>query len=275
MPRIIFTLALSALVLAASPLAGQFTLTLRSSAAAPASAWPTVRGDAAGSGAAAAAEAMVPTADGIAKAIAELGSQDADTVVRAQVYLRAAGADAADALKATAAGTGDAAQRAKEILDTLAQPQVLWTLQGEEFFTASPAVDDKAVYAADRAGNFYAADRFTGAKLWQAKLPALTNCSPTVTDDAVYIACHDGSILRFAKDSHKPAWTFTPKEADQVERFIWDSLAVDAERVYAARADGVVLALKVNNGEEAWRFVDDAKTADGKPSRFQIGRAHV
>ncbi|MFB3892925.1 MAG: PQQ-binding-like beta-propeller repeat protein [Phycisphaerae bacterium] len=148
------------------------------------------------------------------------------------------------------------------------QPVIRWKLQGEAMFTGSPAFDDTAVYAGDRAGNLYAASKADGGfrKLWQIKLPDITNCTPTLSGDSVYIGSHDGSVVRVKKAGGAIAWTFKRDKPGTVEdpKFVWDGVAVDDKNVYFGTADGKVFAVSIDNGQKAWEFTADKAVVDGK-----------
>src|SRR5919201_224401 len=51
---------------------------------------------------------------------------------------------------------------------------VKWQFTTDNDVSATPAVDDTAVYVPDWAGNLYALDRNTGALLWSHQIPAYT-----------------------------------------------------------------------------------------------------
>ena len=78
---------------------------------------------------------------------------------------------------------------------------VKWAFTTEGDVSATPAVDDTHVYAPDWAGNLYAVNRNTGAKLWQVKISTATGIpfdkartTPVVSGNKLILGTQ-GSIL--------------------------------------------------------------------------------
>ncbi len=183
----------------------------------------------------------------------------------ARCALKLAGAAAVPALKAEIDKQGPASEACKQILDNIAKPEILWKFKAESFFTGSPAYDYKAVYAADRGGNVYAVDRLTGEKRWQAKLTALTNCTPLVGSRHLYVGAHDGTMAKVHKSDGEILWTFKRNDvAEGTDVFIWDGASSNGDNIYFATADGKVFALRQSDGEKIWEFTVDPADAKTK-----------
>ena len=266
--------------------------------------WPVFRGDATGTGVSPAVGAsFVPDAKRIEKAIADLSSADEAVVLKARVYLKRCGSFVKPRLEtemlkggiptattpaatsapqtAPAAPQTKSAAACKAIVDSLDKAEILWKLPCEQFFTGSPAFDDKAVYAGDRGGNLYAADKVTGKQLWKVALPAPTNCSPALRGDSLFIACHDGSVVRVSKAGGAIVWTYKPDALAQLASkpatasapasheaaqppFVWDGVAADDKNVYFGLSDGRALAVSLDKGEKVWEFPPEKVVVEGK-----------
>ena len=85
--------------------------------------WPTLRADAAGSGASPrVGKPFRPTPEGLKKGIRDLASKDPAAALRARLYLKRAGADAIPSLKAEMDANGPAAGSCMQILEHLHEP---------------------------------------------------------------------------------------------------------------------------------------------------------
>ena len=235
--------------------------------------WAMYRSEASGSGASTAVgEALEVDRARLGGCIVQLLSDDRAAALTARLTLKRAGADAVPLLEDEIKRRGPAAEQCRQLLENLQKPEILWKMQADAFFTGSPAVDERAVYAADRDGVLYAVDRLTGDELWRTRLPALTNGSPVPKGDSLYIGTHDGSVLRVLKARGNVVWTFKadPKATVESWAFVWDSVAVDDGSVTFGTADGKVYAVSTEDGKKRWEFKADAETRDGKeePPRF-------
>lgn len=154
-----------------------------------------------------------------------------------------------------------------------------WKLATEGDVSATPAVDGKHVYFPDFAGNLYAADRETGAIIWQVKISALTGIpgdharvTPAISgsvliigDQAGKVYSPDAYLLGINKNTGKLLWKTKLAGGFPI---VTQSAVVNGNTAYIGLASyeealvrfgfpltfrGSVLALNTNTGEILWQ----------------------
>lgn len=126
---------------------------------------------------------------------------------------------------------------------------------GTTVLTGAPAVADGALYVTgileygagdDSRGLVLSLDPSTGSVRWRSTIASPVSASPVVTDEAVVVAAQDGSVAALAREDGTPLWT-----AD-TGGTVRTTPAVDGSRAYVL-LKGVVVALDLSDGTEAWR----------------------
>lgn len=128
-------------------------------------------------------------------------------------------------------------------------PKWSFTTQGD--VSATPAVDGQHVYVPDWAGNLYAVDRKTGARVWQVKIAALTGvpfdklrATPAIAGDKLVVGTQ-GSILvpggapgarMLALDRNTGALLWSTQLGSHPAAIITQSATVHAGRIYVGVA---------------------------------------
>lgn len=116
-----------------------------------------------------------------------------------------------------------------------------------------PAVGDGTVYVI--AGfDLYALNTETGAAQWSFKVDGLTESSPAVVDDTVYIGSQLGRVFAVNAKTGNEIWNHT------TEFSVKSSPAIVDDTLYVGTGDqssdnrGRVIALFTENGTERWTF---------------------
>jgi polyvinyl alcohol dehydrogenase (cytochrome) len=171
---------------------------------------------------------------------------------------------------------------------------VKWVFTTGGDVSATPAVDESAVYVPDWAGNLFKIDRETGSQIWSRKISDYTGIpddvsrtTPVVYGDMLIFGNQGGGahLMAVNKDSGDLIWV--RKVDDHAASIITQSAVVHDDRVYVGVSSlewvlaaspeypcctfrGSVLALDSNNGEILWRtytapLVSDFPGYSGSP----------
>ncbi|MCC6790232.1 MAG: PQQ-binding-like beta-propeller repeat protein [Thermomicrobiales bacterium] len=112
---------------------------------------------------------------------------------------------------------------------------------------SSPAVmDDRIVIAAGH--SLVALDPLTGAKLWQANTPPLSESSPSFANERIFVASSASSVYAFEAATGRQAWSF------QADGLIKSSPAIVDEVLFVGTDDGKLYALNTKTGQTQWQF---------------------
>jgi polyvinyl alcohol dehydrogenase (cytochrome) len=147
--------------------------------------------------------------------------------------------------------------------DEVADMEVAWQLDDVLAVTATPAVVDGIVYVPDWTGTVRALDAATGEEIWTADIGGQPSGSPTVTDDAVYVAS-DKKTFRLDRATGAEEWAVEVNDHEWTRIYagpiVVDGLVVQTvsgiqiavpQEDYTFR--GNVVALDEETGEEVWR----------------------
>lgn len=125
-------------------------------------------------------------------------------------------------------------------------------------------VADGLVYAATTAGEVVALEVDTGVERWRSEVGGRLEATPAVADDLVLVAGEErqtGVVTVFALDAAtggRPEWRFaTPGPALPAS-----APASDGNRVFVATSEGVLRALDLDGGGEAWTADTRAAVSD-------------
>jgi eukaryotic-like serine/threonine-protein kinase len=121
-----------------------------------------------------------------------------------------------------------------------------WMVElGAPVFTA-PALNADTLYGGNYAGLIVALDAATGAERWRVAAAGPVVAAPALANDTLYVGSYAGSLYALEAATGVERWRFTSDAP-------MSSPAVDAERVVAVDANGVVHALSAADGEVHWQ----------------------
>ena len=127
-----------------------------------------------------------------------------------------------------------------------------WTFKTEGKVWATPATDEKTVYAPSLDGRVYALDALTGSLIWKTEKIGGIIATPAVTADTVFVGSLDNSLYAFDKASGKEKWRFAGGN------FFWAGPILKDNLVVAANTDGKVYGIEITGGKQVW-----ASSVDG------------
>lgn len=123
--------------------------------------------------------------------------------------------------------------------------------------SAIPTVSGSAVICGLSGGRLVALDITNGRSLWEVNVTTPRGRSelervvdidgePLVIDRTLYVATYQGVVAAVGEATGRSLWTRRLSS--------YNKLAIDWQRVFVADADGVLVALDADSGEEQWRY---------------------
>jgi outer membrane protein assembly factor BamB len=119
------------------------------------------------------------------------------------------------------------------------KPRKLWEVETGSTVLGTIAVKDELAYACSMDGNFYVAGVTDGALRKKIKIGAPMVCSPSVTEDSVYLVTKSGMAYCIDRKSYATRWKFSVSQT--VNMFA--SPAVSRGRVFLGTPDQGMAAL--------------------------------
>lgn len=128
---------------------------------------------------------------------------------------------------------------------------------------ATPTVSQGVVVVGSEDGGLYALGAENGELRWGVELGAPITATAAIVGERVLAVGGDGRLHALRLDSGSPVWEFRPEKALLYESYeddprSWDfydsSPVVHDGRVYFGSGDGNVYALRLEDGQEIWRF---------------------
>lgn len=167
--------------------------------------------------------------------------------------------------------------------DSASELGVSWVFEAGGDVSATPAVDDDAVYVPDWAGNLFKLDRHTGAMIWRRSISeyngvpgSMARTTPFVHGDALIFGDQAGRLQRpasvMAVSKHTGDLLWITQADDHPMSLITQSVVVFANRVYVGVSSheetlspdipgyvcctfrGSMMALDATTGEILWRI---------------------
>ncbi len=138
-----------------------------------------------------------------------------------------------------------------------ADGKLLWKAEAGGELSASPATDDRSVYAATRYsepepghvhGTLRALSKSTGVTLWMRTLPAPLAGSLVAGENALFAGSADGRVYAFDKHTGLTIWINQYAEAFSSQPILAGHL------VYLGSDGGTLLALDQATGRLAWEY---------------------
>lgn len=141
--------------------------------------------------------------------------------------------------------------------------EVAWQANDLLAVTGTPAVVEGVLYIGDWTGNVRALDAKTGEEVWASEVGGQIAGSPTVTDDAVYVAV-DKSTHRLNRETGEIEWSVLVNEHDWTRIYAGPTVVegvvvqpVSGVQIAVPQDDytfrGNVVGLDEATGEELWR----------------------
>ena len=135
----------------------------------------------------------------------------------------------------------------------------VWKINLEEPVSSSPVISDGVLYIMTSTGRLFAIDEKLGKEIWHTvpreRLIGFTLIGspvPIVKNDKVYFGTPDGTILCYSKNGDMIWEAPVGDESSQISDV--GGLAVDDKNLYAAIADGRVVALDLKKGNIIWEL---------------------
>lgn len=130
-------------------------------------------------------------------------------------------------------------------------PPPVLTLRG----TPSPIVTDTAIYTGFSNGRMMAFNPSNGLILWEQRIASPKgrselermvdiHASPLIKDGVIYVGTYQGRISALARGTGSPLWG--------VDGSTSENLAVSGDKLFAAHADGKLVAYSAVTGEQLW-----------------------
>lgn len=130
-------------------------------------------------------------------------------------------------------------------------PPPVLTLRG----TPSPIVTDTAIYAGFSNGRMMAFNPSNGLILWEQRIASPKGRSelermvdihstPIIKDGVIYVGTYQGRISALARGTGSPVWG--------VDGSTSESIALSADKLFVAHADGKLVAYSSATGEQLW-----------------------
>lgn len=130
-------------------------------------------------------------------------------------------------------------------------PPPVLTLRG----TPSPIVTDTAIYAGFSNGRMMAFNPSNGLILWEQRIASPKgrselermvdiHSSPIIKDGVIYVGTYQGRISALARGTGSPLWG--------VDGSTSESIALSADKLFVAHADGKLVAYSSATGEQLW-----------------------
>lgn len=132
--------------------------------------------------------------------------------------------------------------------DSQVEPgELIWEFPADNSINSSPVVADGLVYFTDRDDNLVAVDVQTGNWEWYFEMDTgvFGKCSPTVTDETIYIGSGDGCLYAISTSGEK-LWEFEAEEAVKCQPVVRN------DSVYFADRGGHIFSVHASSGEEEW-----------------------
>ena len=129
--------------------------------------------------------------------------------------------------------------------------------------TSSPVVSGGIVYIGSLDGYMYALNADNGNTVWQTKTNGPIECSPAVSDGAVYFTSQEptaGALYKLDANTGKVIWNLTlPYQISfQGGTEMLGSPSVADGMVFATSDWGAYYAVNVTSGNVVWKFIDPA-----------------
>ncbi len=119
-------------------------------------------------------------------------------------------------------------------------------------FSATPALDGGALYAADDNGQVTKLEAATGKMLWRAKLDGALRSSPAVADGVVFLGSSNSRCYALSAETGQTLWSAATGGA------VLTAPVVTGGLVVFASADNSVYSLGTRTGRKAWAVPFDA-----------------
>jgi eukaryotic-like serine/threonine-protein kinase len=135
--------------------------------------------------------------------------------------------------------------------------KLMWRAEAGGELSASPAADDRSVYAATRYaepeqghvhGTLRALSKSTGVTLWMSTLPAPLGGSLVTGENGLFAGSADGRVYAFDKRTGLTLWINEYSGGFSSQPLVTDKM------VYLGSDDGTMLALDQATGHLVWQY---------------------
>jgi outer membrane protein assembly factor BamB len=131
---------------------------------------------------------------------------------------------------------------------------VAWKVPVAAGSESSPVVDGKAVYFGDQAGNVYARNVATGARIWEFHAGGPVKGGPAIAGGLLYIGDYSGQLYALKAATGHVVWTATTSGGTfgLGSGNFYSTPAVAFGRVFIGNTDGFVYSFAAKTGQLAW-----------------------
>ena len=146
--------------------------------------------------------------------------------------------------------------------DILKQPSVQWRFKIKQPIFSSPVVNEGVVYFGGLDSTVYALDLKTGAQKWKLRTNGEIRSTLVVHGNQLFLAGGNGVLSCIDKTTGKPIWrtVFDLNAVYLAERrydfadYYHSTPLIHDNVIYLGSSNGVMRAMKVENGEVLWSF---------------------
>ena len=124
--------------------------------------------------------------------------------------------------------------------------------KGTALFSATPALADGFLYAADDSGQVTKLDAATGKSAWKAKLDGALRSAPIISDGVVFLGSSNAHCYALSAATGKTVWDAATSGA------VLTSPVVTGGLVVFTSSDNTVYSLSASTGRKAWAVPYDA-----------------
>lgn len=126
-------------------------------------------------------------------------------------------------------------------------PELSWTFSSGDSIFTQPAVDEKALYFGNQAGEFYALDKTTGELLWSYQTDAAILSSPTIVGNIVIFGSTDTNLYGLNKIDGQLIWK------TNLPGVIYGGVVAGHKLIAVGTGDHYVYGLHPLTGEIIWK----------------------
>ncbi len=124
--------------------------------------------------------------------------------------------------------------------------EVVWKFFAQDLACFSPAYFNGRVYTNDGYRHIYCLDAQTGEKIWMKRMEWTSSSNLSLDGKRIFVATYNGLVC-LDLETGETLWKFGG------ERWIFSTLAVAYNKVFAGTVKGGLYCLDVENGEVIWK----------------------
>ncbi len=119
---------------------------------------------------------------------------------------------------------------------------------GTDYLKMTPAIDDRAIFTADKDGVVTATDKTNGSTLWKVSAKASLSAGPATNNGIVFIGGREGRVIALRASDGKEIWNI------QVSSEVLAPPTATNGVVLVKTIDGQLTALATTDGHALWHY---------------------